>query len=85
MLREAAALSGVPVKTIFASLVWCAQARTVDMVEVLSVKARVCWVLNALARLSLHIIDRVWNHSRAIKRNASATASNTVPVKTFGA
>ena len=85
MLREAAALSGVPVKTIFACLVWCAQARTVNMVEVVSIKARVCRVLNALARLGLYIIDRVWSHRRAIKRNASATASNTVPVKAFGA
>ena len=49
VFREAAALSGVPVETIFASLVWRAEARTVDMVEVLSIKTRVCGVFNALA------------------------------------
>lgn len=49
VLRKAAALSGVPVEAISTSLVWCAKARTGEVIEVCSGKAKVCWVFNALA------------------------------------
>ena len=59
---QAVANSGVPVVAVLARAIWRAQTIAGVSIEVVVASARSFWVFNALARLTLYIVDRVRSH-----------------------
>lgn len=79
VLWQAVAGAGVPVVTILAVLVGCAEALAGNLVKVLAVLAQGSWVFDTLAFAFGVVPEGVVGLSRAVLRQAAASAEFAVP------